>query len=69
MVHTCFGEYCPVTGSWDCPNRSDREEADKRTAEEIEKAREPIRKRINAANEELYKELSEKLEFVKWLKR
>lgn len=43
MVHTCFGEFCAVTGSWDCPNRYDREEADRRTPEEIETARRPVK--------------------------
>ncbi len=58
MAHTCFGEFCIITSSWDCPNRHDREQADKRTAEEIENARNPIRIAMKIQMDKLLKELS-----------
>lgn len=43
MEHICYGEYCIINGSWDCPNRADREKADKRPIEDIEKARKYVK--------------------------
>ena len=43
MAHSCTGEYCGLTDRWDCPNRIGREEYDKRSPEEIKKARKHAR--------------------------
>lgn len=58
MAHTCYGEHCMITGSWDCPNRYDREEADKCLPEEIEKARKPVRDYLERMNAEIYREIT-----------
>lgn len=68
MAHTCFGEYCMITGRWDCPNRSDREEADKRTPEEIERAQAPTKAYLRDKDNEIKKELEGKLGFIEFIK-
>lgn len=59
MAHTCAGEYCIISGSWSCPNRLGRVEADVRSPEEIKRAQEIAKAMWDAAVTEFNSSLEE----------
>lgn len=61
MAHTCFGEYCIFTPGdpWNCLNWVNKEEADKRSAQEIKAAQPPVKRWLKWQ----YKEITSSQEY------
>ncbi len=62
MTHTCFGEYCIISDSWNCANRAGRGEADARSQQEVRAARRPVELQIQEMGEEFDKRVHKMLE-------